>query len=74
MTSDIGGPSPVPADFDFIVKRLTLDVREADRHLLRAHWPQSTLNELSERVDHTRSTLWAPRWKCCAILKPSTAT
>ncbi|MGH9804650.1 MAG: hypothetical protein ACRD4D_05720 [Candidatus Acidiferrales bacterium] len=57
--SDIGGPSAVPPDFESTVKRLTLDLRIADRHLVHARLPQRTLEEMSEGVDLIRSTLWA---------------
>lgn len=49
----------VPPDFDQSLKRLTLELKEADRHLVFAELPQTTLEPLSEAVDHVRSTIWA---------------
>lgn len=57
--SDIGGPSAVPPDFEAAIKRLTLDLRSADRHLVHARLPQDTVQDMSESVDLIRSTLWA---------------
>lgn len=59
VKSDIGGPSAVPPDFEPTIKRLTLDLRAADRHLVHARLPQQTLQEMSESVDLLRSTIWA---------------
>lgn len=57
--SDIGGPSVVPPDFEATIKRLTLELRTADRHLVHARLSQDTLQEISESIDLIRSTIWA---------------
>lgn len=49
----------VPPRFHETIRRLTLDVREADRYLIHADLPEGTLEELSEAVDHLRATVWA---------------
>lgn len=49
----------VPENFDQILKRLVLDLKEADRSLTSARLPQPTLEELSETIDHLRATTWA---------------
>jgi hypothetical protein len=49
----------VPAGFDRTMRRLTLDLKEADRFLSAAGLPQKSLEDLSETVDHLRATTWA---------------
>lgn len=51
--------SQIPDNFDHILKRLFLDLKEADRSLTSARLPQRTLEELSETIDHLRATTWA---------------
>ncbi len=48
-----------PEAFDHLLKRLTLELKEADRHLTAARLPLATLEQLSESVDHIRATTWA---------------
>ena len=55
--SKIAGQAP--AGFDRTMRRLTLDLKEADRFLAAAGLPQKSLEELSETVDHFRATTWA---------------
>lgn len=54
-----GGPTQVPSRFNHTLKRLTLDMQEADRYLVYAELPQDTLEGLSSAVDHLRATCWA---------------
>jgi hypothetical protein len=54
-----GGRTRVPPRFNETVKRLTLELQEANRHLVFADLPQDTVEELSQTVDHVRSTVWA---------------
>jgi hypothetical protein len=48
-----------PGGFERTLRRLTLDLKEADRFLSSAGLPHKTLEELSETVDHLRATTWA---------------
>jgi hypothetical protein len=52
-------PVHVPRNFDESVKRLTLEIKEAERYLVFADLPSSTLEALSEAVDKLRATGWA---------------
>jgi hypothetical protein len=54
-SSEAGGSE----NFDQLLKRLTTELKQADRHLTGARLPQATLEELSESVDHIRATTWA---------------
>lgn len=54
-----GGRIQVPPRFDHTIKRLTLDLQEADRYLVHAELPQATVEGLSQAVDHVRGTVWA---------------
>lgn len=49
----------VPEAFERSLRRLTVDLKEADRLLADARLPRETLEELSETVDHLRATTWA---------------
>jgi len=49
----------VPEAFERSLRRLTLDLKEADRLLADAGLRPETLEELSETVDHLRATTWA---------------
>jgi hypothetical protein len=46
-------------DLERTLRRLTLDLKDADRFLAEANLPHQTLEELSETVDHFRATTWA---------------
>jgi len=54
-----GGPVKVPPRFNESLKRLVLDMQEADRCLVYAEVPQETLAGISQAVDHLRATCWA---------------
>lgn len=54
-----GKRTQVPPRFADTLKRLTLELKEADRYLVFADLPQNTLEGLSEAVDHLRGTVWA---------------
>ena len=49
----------VPANFNETIKRLTTEIKEAERYLVFADLPASTLEALSEAVDKLRATSWA---------------
>ncbi len=49
----------IPPNFEATVKRLTTELKEAERYLVFADLPASTLEALSEAVDKIRSTGWA---------------
>lgn len=49
----------VPPRFDETIKRLTLELKEAERYLVFSELPENTLEGLSEAVDHLRGTVWA---------------
>ncbi len=57
--TETGKPQTPPEDLVHTMRRMTLDLREADRKLPHAGLPQAVLDELSEAVDGFRSTLWA---------------
>lgn len=46
-------------DLEKTLRRLTLDLKDADRFLAEANLPHQALEELSETVDHFRATTWA---------------
>lgn len=48
-----------PPHFEETVKRLTSDMKEAERYLVYADLQQGTLEGLSEAVDKVRATTWA---------------
>lgn len=52
-------PVKAPPRFNETLKRLTLDIKEAERYLVYAELPQETLEGVSEAVDHLRATCWA---------------
>lgn len=56
---ETGAEPRAPEDFDHLLKRLSLELKAADRHLTGTRLPQATLEELSESVDHIRATTWA---------------
>ena len=56
---ETGGRTQVPPRFNETLKRMTLDMQEADRLLVYAELPQTTLEGLSQAVDHLRATCWA---------------
>jgi len=49
----------VPANFNETVKRLITEIKEAERYLVFADLPATTLEALSEAVDKLRATGWA---------------
>jgi len=57
--SEPGGKPQIPEHFDHHLKRLVLELKDADRYLPAARLPQPTLEELSETIDHLRATTWA---------------
>lgn len=48
-----------PDAFERTLRRLTLNLKDADRFLAEANLPHHTLEELSETVDHFRATTWS---------------
>lgn len=59
MIGEIGRGMRVPPHFNETIRRLTLNLKEADRYLVHTTLPESALGELSEAVDRLRATVWS---------------